>query len=62
QANKPKRPRMALPRSRRGSYIDPANTRSRQLAERLEAARDLPAEQALNVGVCIYRHPMKHEV
>lgn len=39
------------------SYIDPENTRSIALAERLGATRDEDAEARLGDGTCVYRHP-----
>lgn len=39
------------------SYIDPANSRSIALAERLGATRDAQAEAAFEDGTHVYRHP-----
>lgn len=39
------------------SYIDPENTRSIALAERLGAKRDTTAEAAFEDGTQVYRHP-----
>ena len=38
------------------SYIDPVNTRSIAVAERLGAVRDAKAEAALNDEILVYRH------
>ena len=39
------------------SYIDPENTRSVALAERLGAKRDVTAEADFEDGTRVYRHP-----
>lgn len=39
------------------STIDPTNTRSRRLAERMGAVRDPKAESAYDGAILVYRHP-----
>ena len=41
------------------SYIDPDNTRSQNLAERLSGERDPQAEAKMNNKMCIYRYSPK---